>query len=90
MNCEKGDLAVVIKGAASGSIVHCINFYSEAIDVVSQKRITNAWHVKCRGTDKGRTGKPLCVCDSDLRPIRDPDGEDETMAWAGIPGRSHA
>jgi hypothetical protein len=78
MNCKQGDLAVIVKvlnpknSQIIGKIVRCIE------PVVSWDNIAG-WAVD----------PPLSfaigVADENLRPIRDNDGEDETLQWSPVP-----
>lgn len=90
LNCKRGDLARVIDDpeARAAGIVDKI------ITVTEQVRLGfyPAWLY---------AGQPLvCTCgcgrqiealaDALLRPIRDQDGDDETLAWAGKPEQTTA
>jgi hypothetical protein len=91
MNCKPGDLAVVVPPYADRSLLGCF---------VSVVRIAPPKPFHSRGGvlyDPGMPGGPgwivdatgpnfpAAVADSCLRPIRDNDGEDETLTWAGKP-----
>lgn len=78
MNCKQGDIARVIYDArlpgCCGVIVRCVEPERHP-DVPFP-----AWLVEpplLNGHD--------CIFDYLLRPIRDSDGEDETITWAGKP-----
>ena len=87
MNCKQGDLAVVVRSVCGneGKIVRCLR-YVRGMEL----GIDGCWH-ECDiwETDTvmpgwtGALGKS--IADSQLRPIRDQDGEDETLTWAGKP-----
>lgn len=80
MNCRPGDLAYV-----TGCHTHpeLNGMYMTVVSAVSDV----AW--LCSGCEveaiAARYGVPPHVLDKYLRPIRDNDGADETMAWAGKP-----
>ncbi len=77
MNCRPGELAFVVGG----------NFHEHRGRVVSVVRPSPVWadswvtNPVLRAPD----GVPVDYLDSHLRPIRDNDGEDETLTWAGKP-----
>jgi len=72
MNCEQGDLAIIVKGKNSGVVVRCL---SMAFD--------DKWSVKVLSLKLG-CGFSHCS-DAGLRPLRDTAGIDETLIWAGFP-----
>lgn len=81
MNCKPGDLAVVVK-------THC-----EAMDLLGKVILVGAaepamalphWRAVPPVIDP-KDGKEWVFADMQLRPIRDQDGEDETLQWAGLP-----
>ena len=94
MNCKQGDLAVIVESAYGheGKIVKCLDMYvgystyrgkrshspSEAIvwliDVTLQK-----------GDEANNLAHDLC-----LRPIRDQDGQDESLTWLDVPSKEIA
>ena len=97
MNCKPGDLAVVIGGAFSpqniGAIVKVIKLLPNG-GVLDGK----AWFPtsSCPTWLVESCGKKLtwghhkpslrrAYSDRCLRPIRDQDGDDETLTWAGKP-----
>lgn len=75
MNCKPGDLAVNVGGLphCRGRIYVVLRPYDGHVF-----RRENAWWCDWRGQE-------VHVCDEHLRPIRDQDGEDETLSWAGKP-----
>lgn len=87
MNCKQGDLAVVVTAKffpeEIGKIVTCVQFKPSLGEP--------AWIVDPPlGKDESRNGhffKADWVFDSCLRPIRDNDGTDETLTWAGLPNK---
>lgn len=95
MNCKQGDLAVVVQSMHSenlGLIVKCIGLHlSETHDLdgvpINTKFKGPRWvidkplySIRC-----GMPTKCYTAADVVLRPIRDNDGTDETLTWAGKP-----
>lgn len=81
MNCKKGDLAIVVNGENTGTLV----------DVIEEHPLygTGTWLVIAHGSGTAIFGtfKPgdwVGCDDSKLRPIRDQPGEDETLTWAPV------
>lgn len=78
MNCEPGDLAIIVRSLSGleGKLVRCTEWLGD-------REGNGVWAVKVL-TRPGRavTGE---VSDSLLRPLRTTDGEDETLKWAGKP-----
>lgn len=80
MNCKPGDLAYIVGSRnvpeMNGVVVHVVRAISRGV-----------W--LCAGYEIERNaaswGLPPHIYDSYLRPIRDNDGEDETLTWAGKP-----
>ena len=76
MNCKQGDLAVVAKLTNQnllphmGRIVRCVRI---------SRRDDRCW------VTEPELQPGAAVYDGCLRPIRDSDGEDETLTWAGKP-----
>lgn len=91
MRCKKGDMAIVIRASADSaiprdSIVRCIQFYSGMAQIEGRDKFehVSVWLVEYRGQEQ-EGGYSFNVRDEDLRPIRDNDGEDETLQWAPVP-----
>lgn len=85
MNCKPGDLAVMVRSLAGseGAIFTCIRLAtSDELDRSSfRTNIGPVWKIsKSLMTDIG-IAMPFAA-DSNLRPIRDNDGTDETLTWA--------
>lgn len=88
MNCVKGDLAVIVRSWSGndGKIIRCVGFMG-----------AQPWYEHGRGWVDEATweidqelpnGKGFVlnqICDSQLRPIRDQPGADESLTWAGRP-----
>ena len=85
LNCKTGDLAIVVESdlGNEGKIVQCIKFIGDIAQRDSNGNIETVpmWEVD-RDLD-GEGGNE--IADYQLRPIRDSDGEDETLTWAGKP-----
>jgi hypothetical protein len=75
MNCKPGDLAmyVGIDQADAGKVVRVVGPFTSTSWVVEPPL----------SPFRGHSGRN--VKDAALRPIRDSDGEDETLTWAGRP-----
>lgn len=98
MNCNPGDLAVVVGASCKrnlGRIVQCVRLHNDVwhdIDGVLFDRASDgpSWVVDPPLESEfvvGAVGSTQCfVCeDRHLRPIRDNDQQDETLTWAGKP-----
>lgn len=96
MNCKPGDLAVIVVPASfdqflSGKVVQVA---ADGVCDIGTMRVVgdsmgHAWMCHFdRPWKHPDTPKPIAKCwiyDSWLRPIRNNDGEDETLTWAGKP-----
>ncbi len=95
MNCEPGDIAVIVSAKATGNTA---NICRKAIGrVVRVKRLRASTSRYCYASEvwefeepfkiryQGKTYTVTGCADDALRPIRDNDGEDETLTWAGHP-----
>lgn len=84
LNMKVNELGIVVKsarGEQTGKIVKCVRLERNAL--FSNGRSANAWETDPPLHDtKGRA--TICP-DEWLRPLRDSDGEDETLTWAGKP-----
>lgn len=97
MNCKPGDLAVIIAlGSPNyGRFVTVKELYDGRPSATGRPYASDgqlSWIVEGRGSlviPFGRLAGTLVpwhvVNDRDLRPIRDNDGEDETLIWVGKP-----
>lgn len=80
MNCKPGDLAFIVnslEGKSIGKIVRCINM----VGLVDWDGVFKdyGWETD---TELERYGPPsTLVPDSWMRPIRDNDGQDESLTW---------
>jgi hypothetical protein len=89
MNCQKGDLAVIVSGTENiGRIVTVL--------AVSELHGAGWWYVEIHGspgtgtwhgTNERGHDKYGHISDRRLRPIRDPgdDAQDETLDWLQVP-----
>jgi len=89
MNCKQGDLAIVVKSfnGNEGKIVRCLRLASgreaktsvyEFVWLVDQPM---KWSV---------SGLQPYAADEFMRPIRDTDGQDETLTWKDVPHKEVA
>ena len=98
MNCKEGDLAVRIKapegytgGINVGAIVKVIEYYGNGYMVTSINNVTVSvfrkalWFVEYQGEVKNHEGRRMVLPDADLKPLRDTEGDDETLAWKEVP-----
>lgn len=88
MNCKPGDMAIVISSTAGneGKIVQCLRLASrkEIDDCNFEAGEGPVWWITPALV--GRFGRLVNMGpDKRLKPIRDQDGEDETLTWAGKP-----
>ena len=88
MNCKRGDLAVVVRSMAGneGRLVSCIRLArtDELIAFNVRMDCGPAWVIGEKLMSSSGGLIPIAI-DAWLRPIRDQDGEDETLTWAGKP-----
>ena len=98
-NCKVGDLAIVVRSTLGnlGKIVRVLESYRNGFRgpdgrgyASSPARTT--WIVECDGglatklTNNGIVSlKVRAFSDAGLRPIRDQEGDDETILWEGLP-----
>lgn len=94
LNCKPGDLAYITKSGSPnlGKIVTVIEKFDGRLSSTGRayERVENAWIVEGGGLVIPGKLTPVpwhMVQDKYLRPIRDSDGEDETLTWAGKPER---
>lgn len=88
MNCKPGDLAIRVAApwharVPRDALVQVRSFVGAAslrsADGLVRHGV-DVWDVEYRGDLYG-------IPDSELRPIRDQDGTDETLTWAPVPGQ---
>lgn len=84
MNCKQGDLAIVVRSSSGlnlGKIVRCLERFDGPW---IGNEYFPGWRIDATLIDKrGRTQN--VIADEALRPIRDNEERDETIAWAGKP-----
>ena len=84
MNCQKGDIAIIIDSdfGLEGKILTCKKYLGilPQIDKHGNTTDTAYWE-----TDYDFGGGDKSIADEQLRPIRDQPGEDETLTWAPVP-----
>lgn len=94
MNCKRGDLALIVGGFPQniGAVVRVIELDGAPIDcrvwweVEALSRLAFAWYDDpCKVAGYVQPGERTHAADSDLRPIRNQDGEDETLTWKSVP-----
>lgn len=86
MNCKQGDLAVVVRSRVDpsfiGVIVRCLRHVVRP--GASTGEMCDGW------VTEPSVGGFESTADHCLRPIRDNDGEDETLTWVGKPKEAPA
>lgn len=93
MNCKPGDLAIVVNCRDVeniGALVEVMHFCGDGKWVVNE--LSDVFIVRSLKTgertqrNKERT---LVGRDDCLRPLRDNDGQDETLTWAPLPVKTN-
>lgn len=92
MNVKPGDRAIAINGPAQGTLCDVVYDGGNRIDLRDMSMCEGWICVFDRAVDWG-SGTSASAPDKSegwypdkwLRPIRDQDGEDETLTWAGKP-----
>ena len=84
LNCKPGDLAVIVRSSAGneGKIVRCLELIPADKWLAEDGRVNSAptWRIDI--ALRGWAGDfSRFVRDEQVRPIRDNDGEDETLQW---------
>jgi hypothetical protein len=84
MNCKPGDLAVLVRSMSGneGRIVRCVRYLGVIPYVVGPDAAS--WEID-PPIPSLQGGTTDTAPDDWLRPIRDNDGDDETLQWAGKP-----
>ena len=91
MRCKKGDLAVRIKqhtnsAVPMGAVVRCVEYFSGYARMQDRTRKwCDVWLVEYQGKTIDFDGFGWNAPDEHLMPIRDNEGEDETLQWAPVP-----
>ncbi len=99
MNCKQGDLAICIRdiegtdderypgvdfiAKTAGRIVQCKRLLLDG--GVPSWILETPLTTTVRSATFSRSGDVISIDDSDLRPLRDAPGADETLTWAGKP-----
>lgn len=86
MNCVAGDLALIVRSPLGLNL-------NTLVDVVTlmgnHSELGPIWRVRAKGrslvTELGIVCAACDIPDAWLKPIRDADGPDETLSWAGKP-----
>lgn len=87
MNCEKGDLAILVMcdGSSFGRLVRCVTFLGPQRVMRKSGEICSfdCWLIDPPLPDHANIGMCQFAPDAWLRPIRDPgdDAVDESKAW---------
>lgn len=83
MNCKPNELAIIVY--AEKIIQHTIGKIVELGDhtIHHPSNGQPCWVLKKPFLDGN--GECIAIADTSLRPIRDNDGEDESLTWAGKP-----
>jgi len=89
MNCREGDLAVVVRSDYEQNVGVLVSV------IAAHPGLADYWYVVVLGRAEvyregrlhpaGSGGVRVRAADSDLRPLRNGEGEDETFTWAGKP-----
>jgi len=94
MNCKQGDLALIVQSSYGheGKIVRCVELYV-GYSTYRGKRSHSpleaiVWLIDTplqKGDKVNNLANDCC-----LRPIRDQDGQDETLTWLDVPSKEIA
>lgn len=93
MNCKQGDLAIIVKSLSGneGKIVTCVKFLPNFTGLSFDGLVTcDAWEVDRELPTRDKKRKTRFFKDSNLRPIRDNPGADETLTWLPVPEKEAA
>jgi hypothetical protein len=94
MNCKPGDLAVVVSSMNGGNVGKVVTVIRLATTAEIATEMPGAIYLGAIwrtdkplewGNKRGERCDAYLAPDVRLRPIRDNDGEDETLTWAGKP-----
>lgn len=87
MNCKPGDMALIV--AASRQ---CDKAHIGKVVVVCELVDGECWGTDPELPSLDDESEDMVVVwyDWELRPLRDSDGTDETLIWAGLPNREFA
>ena len=92
MNCKLGDLAIVTGSVTgqNGKIVRCLEYaglvswHNQGVSLGTLPTWKTDTDFKCNQFHPAPNAA-YWIPDGALRPIRDTDGTDETLEWAGVP-----
>lgn len=89
MNCKQGDLAVIVRsvtGSNLGKVVRCLSYAGEVYALRPEGTFGPfpRWKIDRELPGWDGVSRPY-VFDKNLRPLRDNDGDDETLARASKP-----
>lgn len=89
MNCKLNDLAIVVRsalGTSTGLVLRCVRLSpaSGLRNLDGSFEYGPVWETDNYGLALCGNNHNLWM-DSDLRPLRDEPGVDETLLWAGLP-----
>lgn len=91
LNCKNGNMAIVISGPSAGAIVTCLELYPAGSKMFVPGFGLGTfyrphWRIDRALPTTGMAGRAVDLkADECLRPLRDTDGDDETLTWAGKP-----
>ena len=87
MNCKQGELGIVVavRGVGDKNKGHIGKIVTAVERIHGDQWITEPVLLDLDGTSSW-----ISLDDSELRPIRDSDGEDETLQWAPVPTKETA
>ena len=94
MNCKQGDLAVIVRSTHGheGKIVRCLavyvgysTYYGKRLHSPSESIVWLLDTTLNKGDQENNLANDCC-----LRPIRDQDGQDETLTWLDVPSKEIA
>lgn len=86
LNAQAGDLCVITKGKAAGKIVLAVEYMGFLETLTREHGIRHVHWWKTDTPLRNMLGQDVKeIEDYKLRPLRDNDGEDETLTWAGKP-----
>jgi hypothetical protein len=88
MNCKPGDIAIVVRAGATAENV------GKLVEVIGPSAAYPGWWTvqSLSGWLAGASGRAMAgnIEDHRLRPLRDSDGDDETLTWVGKPAKVSA
>lgn len=90
LNCKVGDIAIRIKDhelckIPIGHIVEIYAWRGKSYRRYDNRLVEDAWLVMYKGSKFSDTGHTWAISDSELRPLRPDEGQDETLSWKDVP-----